>query len=175
MTMGVAGSVVPVRDHPWVANRKLAEPPVEQRRPHRRDGQTGDEPEPWVEGFRDEPLGQDQCQNAQGKDADRVGDRDDEAKPDRVKRRPPLAHEVGGHDGLAVTGRERVSGPPEDSPRERGDQHSEAELGGGLDQPRESVRGPGSAGRLRPGSGTEGGSLDRSDPLGLRPRGGGAR
>ena len=71
-------------------------------------------------------------------DADGVGHRHHEPEEERVPGRAPRSHQVRGHDGLAVTGLERVERAQAHRHRQREQDHARAEGGAG-DQGREGV------------------------------------
>ena len=90
--------------------------------------QPGDEPDPRVELLGDDELGEGERDEPEREDADGVRRRHDQPERRGVPRRPALADEIGRDDRLAVAGRERVRGAPEEGEPERDEDDADAEV-----------------------------------------------
>ena len=99
-------------------------------------------------------------QRGEDEDAERVRERDRQPEPGRVERRPARPDEVGGHQRLAVAGRQRVAGAQGRGGQDRDQQDERREVGGAEDR-RQVAAGhatghPGGRGRTAVGAATGG-------------------
>ena len=118
--------------------------------------QARDEVQPRVEPVGDDELRESERHQAEAEDADRVRDRHDQPEQRGVARGAALADEVGGDDRLAVAGRKRMRGAPEERGGERGEDHEQAQMRLADERGEAGVRDP--VRRLQAGSVRERGS-----------------
>src|SRR5436305_2316520 len=114
--------VVAVTVYPRVAPAR-----AEDRDADRDDEQPRREVQPRVELIGHDELRQREGHEAERKDAGGVRRGDDQPEQRRMPRRATAADEVRGDDRLAVAGRERMRGSPEQRGRERRQDDPEAE------------------------------------------------
>ena len=88
-------------------------------------------PNHGIEALGQDVLRQEERHQPQREDADRVGDRDGQAEGDGVAGRAARADQVGGDDGLAVAGRERVRGAEAEGDQQRQQHHWRCQVVGG--------------------------------------------
>ena len=123
------GAVVGGADPPAPATLADQHPAADR---HDRDGRD-DRRRLHDEVRRQEPSGPDH-QGGEDQDAERVRERDRQPEPRGVERRPARPDEVGGHQRLAVAGRQRVAGAERGGGQDRDQQDERREVGGAEDR-----------------------------------------